>query len=97
MCESRKLATTRLGPETAYELMRRLADISAASTAAELTNLFPNDIVERSKSERALSLQAGHDLVFCAGHVEVPILEDGSTDWTKVSRLRIVALEARHV
>jgi hypothetical protein len=96
ICESRRRATNLLGAEAARELAQRLADLSALATAAELADLFPNDVVHRSPSERALRLQAGHDLVFCAGHVDVPILEDGSTDWTRVSRLRIIALEVRH-
>jgi hypothetical protein len=96
ICESRRRATNLLGAEAARELTQRLADLSAFATAAEVSDLFPGDIVDRSRSERALRLQAGHDLVFCAGHVDVPVLKDGSTDWTKVSRLRIIALEARH-
>ena len=79
----------------AYELAQRLADIDAAATVAELANLFPDDIVDRSGGERALRLEAGHDLVFCVGHVEIPVLNEGSTDWTRVSRIRITALEAR--
>lgn len=84
-----------LGANVARELAQRLADISALSTAAELADLFSGDIVDRSPSERALRLEGGHELVFCAGHVEVPVMEDGSTNWAEVSRLRIVALEAR--
>jgi hypothetical protein len=85
----------QLGANVARELAQRLADISALSTAAELADLFSGDIVDRSPSERALRLEGGHELVFCAGHVEVPVMEDGSTNWAEVSRLRIVALEAR--
>ena len=96
ICESRRRATNLLGAEAARELAQRLADLSALTSAAELADLFPNDIVDRSRGERALRLQAGQDLVFCAGHVDVPVLEDGLTDWTSVSRLRILALEARH-
>jgi hypothetical protein len=95
ICESRRRATNQLGAEAAYELTQRLADISASATAFELASLFPDDIVDRSPSERAFRLER-YDLVFQAGHVDVPILGDGSTDWTKVSRLRIIALEARH-
>lgn len=96
ICESRRRAMNRLGAAVAYELGQRLADIDAAATVAELAELFPEDIVDRSPGERALCLQAGHDLVFCAGHVAIPVLNDGSTDWTRVSRIRITALEARH-
>jgi hypothetical protein len=96
ICESRRRATNVLGIEPARELEQRLADLAALATAAELSGLFRDDIVDRSPSERALRLDAGYNLVFCAGHVDVPVLKDGSTDWTRVSRIRIIALEARH-
>jgi hypothetical protein len=67
----------------------------ALETVAELANLFPTDIIDRSPTERALRLQMGHDLIFCAGHVQVPTNEDGGTDWAKVSRIWIIALEGR--
>jgi hypothetical protein len=95
ICESRRRATNLLGARLAYELAQRLADIDAAATVAELANLLPDDIVDRSESERALRIEAGYDLVFCVGHVEIPVLNEGSTDWTRVSRIRNTALEAR--
>jgi hypothetical protein len=96
ICESRRRATTVIGAEAARELAQRLADVSAFATVAEFTDLFGNEITERSPSERALRLQTGHDLVFCSGHVQVPTQADGATDWAKVSRIRIVALEPRN-
>jgi hypothetical protein len=96
MCESRRRAANVLGAEAARELAQRLADFSALATAAELLDLFPDDIVDRSPVERALRLETGHELVFCAGHVDVPVMKDGSTDWARVSRIRIIALEACH-
>jgi hypothetical protein len=95
ICESRRRATIVLGTEAARELAQRLADLSALSTAAELTDLFAGDIIDRSPRERVLRLQCGRDLIFCAGHVDVPVMENGSTDWARVSRLRLLALEAR--
>jgi len=95
ICESRRRAINVLGANAARELAQRLADILALSTAAEFADLFSGDIVDRSPSERALRLEGGHELVFCAGHVEVPVMEDGSTNLAEVSRLRIIALEAR--
>lgn len=94
ICENRKRATTVMGPEAARELTKRLADLVAFATVAEVADLFPDDIIDRSPTERALRLEAGHDLVFCAGHVLVPTNDGGGTDWTKVSRIRIIALEA---
>jgi Ran GTPase-activating protein (RanGAP) involved in mRNA processing and transport len=85
-----------IGAEAARELAQRLADVSAFATVAELADLFGTRIIERSPSERALRLQTGHDLVFCSGHVQVPTKADGATDWDKVSRILIVALEPRN-
>jgi hypothetical protein len=96
ICENRKRATAAMGPEAARELSQRLADLAAFATVAELADVFPTDIIDRSPTERALRLQAGHDLIFRAGHVQVPTNEDGETDWVRVSRIRITALEARN-
>jgi hypothetical protein len=96
ICENRRTAKAALGADAALELAQRVADLSALSTAAELSDLFADDVIDRSPSERSLRLRAGYNLVFCAGHVEVPLVEDGSTDWSEVSRIRILALEARN-
>jgi hypothetical protein len=96
ICESRRRATTVMGAEAARELAQRLADLAALTTVADLVDLFPADIIDRSPSERALCLQAGYDLTFSAGHVQVPTKEDGATDWAKVARIRINTLEARN-
>ena len=85
-----------MGAEAARELAQRLADLVALDTVADLADLFPEDIIDRSPTERALRLRVGHDLIFCAGHVQVPTTEGGGTDWTRVSRIRIIALEARN-
>ena len=68
----------------------------AIETVADLADLFPEDIIDRSPTERTLRLNGGYDLIFCGGHVQVPMTEDGRTDWAKVSRIRIIALEARN-
>ena len=95
-CENRRTATTVMGAQAARELSQRVADLIALNTVADLADLFAEDILDRSPTERALRLRAGHDLVFCAGHVQVPMTEGGGTDWTRVSRIRIIALEARN-
>jgi len=82
-----------LGLERALELERRLADLSATATVGEFAALFGDDIIERSLSERAIRLQSGYQLAFCAGHVKVPVTASGATDWAKVSRVKFVALE----
>ena len=96
ICQNRRIAKTALGGDAARELVARLADFSASPTAADLGDLFGDDIVERPPSERSLRLHTGYNLVFRAGHVDVPRDTAGATDWTKVTRIQVVALEARN-
>lgn len=93
ICEKRGTAIASLGPATALELEQRLADIEALDTVADLAALFPDNVVERSSSERALRLSTGHSLVFRCGHVKAPLTLAGATDWEKVTRMRILAIE----
>lgn len=71
-----------------------MADIEASDTVADLALLFPDDIVERSSSEQALRLKTGFSLVYLSGHVTSPLASAGGTDWGKVTRVRISAIEA---
>jgi hypothetical protein len=77
----------------AQELERRLADLVAAENFAEFTALFSQDVIESSPDQRSLRLNAHYQLNFEAGHVNVPRTASGTSDWAKVSRIRITALE----
>jgi hypothetical protein len=70
--------------------------VPSASTVAELSDLFGDDIIDRPPSERSLRLHTGYNLVFRAGHVTPPIDADGTTDWAQVTRVQVVALEVRN-
>jgi hypothetical protein len=93
ICENRRAAKTALGEDAARELATRLADFFASTNVAELTDLFGDYIIERPPSERSLRLQTGYNLVFRSGHVTSPVDADGATDWTRVTRVQVVALE----
>jgi hypothetical protein len=94
ICQNRRTAKIALGEDAARELATRLADFVAATTVAELSDLFGDDITDRPPSKRSLRLRTGYNLVFQAGHVKPPVHPDGSTDWTQVTRIQVVALEA---
>jgi hypothetical protein len=96
VCEDRSMAIDTLGNHAALELGERLADMEAHSTVADFAALFGDDISVRSASELAVRLKAGCDLVFCAGHVKVPATASGETDWSKVTKVKILALEVAH-
>ena len=94
ICESRRRAISAVGVHAARELEQKLADLAALPTVADLAELLSDSIIERSPAEKAIRLKAGYHLVFCAGHVKVPLTSFGATDWAKVSRIRIIALES---
>jgi len=96
VCERRGVAAAALGMSAALELEQRLADIDALQTVTELASLFPDKITDRSEHEQSLRLQSGHELVFHSGHRKTPFTTDGATDWAKVTRVRIVAIEEAH-
>lgn len=93
ICESRRRAISAIGVHAARELEQMLADLAALPTFADLPELLSDSIIERSPTEKAIRLKAGCHLVFCAAHVKVPLSSSGATDWAKVSRIRIIALE----
>ena len=94
ICEKRRAAVNALGTSAALELEQRLADIEALDNVADLASLFPDDISDHSPIERSLRLTTGHRLLFRSGHVKTPLTSTGATDWKKVTRMRIVAIEA---
>jgi hypothetical protein len=96
ICEKRKDAMDALGAAAATELAERLADIDAMGTAAELMELFSGDLERSSADEFALLLRAGYRVVMRSGHPKRPATTAGTADWSKVTRLRIVAIEARN-
>jgi hypothetical protein len=90
VCESRRKAIVALGAEVAHDLAERLADLSALGTVAEFFDLFPEGFEKRSATECALKLKEEREILFCAGHVKVPKIESGETDWAKVTRIKII-------
>lgn len=67
--------------------------MEAYPTVGEFIALFVEDIIFRSPTELAVRLKAGYAIVFCAGHVEIPLDDNGETDWSRVSKIKITALE----
>lgn len=93
LCEDRSVAIDTLGNHVALELGERLADMGAHTTVADFAALFSDDISVRSPSELSVRLKSGRNVVFCAGHVKIPVMASGETDWRKVTKVKITALE----
>jgi hypothetical protein len=94
ICEKRTAAEKSMGLSAALELEQCLADIEAADTFAEFSLLYPELIFDRPPDDRLLRFTAERQLVFCPGHVKTPRTSTGITNWERVTRLRIKAIEA---
>lgn len=93
LCERREEAIAALGLDVALELGQRLADFEALDNAADLIALFVDAITERSPEVQLLHLSTGHTLVLVSGHAKPRVTSGGTTDWAKVTRMRIVEIE----
>ena len=92
LCESQTVADRDLGPQVAEKLRARLADLVAAANIGELVTGGPP--APRSRL-LTLNLSAGFSLVLSPNHNKTPFLKGTrAVDWSKVSRVKIVKLEA---
>jgi len=96
LCEQQRLAIRKLGAPCARKLRSRLADLLAAAHARELVAGHPHPLTGDRQGQFALSLRGGVRLVFEPDHKPVPMLPDGSIDWTGVTRIRIVFIGDYH-
>jgi proteic killer suppression protein len=96
ICESEAAARRALGAEVAEKLKARLADLRAASCVKELVAGRPRKVASRRLNHLVVSLSDGCRLVICANHNLVPKLDNGSVDWSKVNRVKVVDIENDH-
>jgi hypothetical protein len=93
ICESETLAERKFGINVARKLKRLLADFRAAETIADL--VLGERIKVRS-DEVVVSLARGYRIVICANHTSNPRRSDKSTNWARVSRIKILKMEDSH-
>ncbi len=92
VCELESQAVTRFGHEVAMSLRHRLADLAAASAVAELP--VGNPHLERREGGELLFIDLARQkrLVLVANHRRNPTLGDGSIDWNRVRRLKLIEI-----
>ena len=95
-CEQSGLAQKQLGLKMAKKLRSRLADLNAALVVTDLCAGRPHPLDGNRAGEFALDLVHPRRLVFVADDDPIPEKEDGSIDWSQVSRVRITAIEDYH-
>lgn len=95
LCEDKSIAERKLGTESAGRLTRRLADLRAAESLADI---LAGDLVQYlwpATSELSFGLN-GFRLVLRVNHQIVPVDDIGDIDWKRVRRVKIVRIEDNH-
>lgn len=72
--------------------MHRLADFRAAETVNDLVAGHPRTLDGKQGQCMVVDLPDGHRIMFDANHVENPVTEQGSLDWKRVSRIKILCI-----
>jgi proteic killer suppression protein len=96
LCEQQSVAQKKLGQTCARKLRSRLADLAAAGSVRELVSGRPHPLKGDRAGEFAVDLEGGKRLVFKPANTPIPENEDGSIDWSKVTRVRIVFIGDYH-
>lgn len=92
LCQSRQVATRKLGIATAEKLANRLDDILAATTAKDLVIGSPRHLRVAGQEALAIALSKEISLVISCNHAVSPKLETGHIDWNVVSRVKIMKI-----
>ncbi|BAY91436.1 putative killer suppression protein HigA [Tolypothrix tenuis PCC 7101] len=96
LCEQQDLAQRKLGANCAKKLRTRLADLAAVSCVTELVMGRPHPLTGDRAGEFAVDLEGGTRLVFKPDNEPIPLNEDGSIDWSKVTAVCIVFIGDYH-
>ena len=99
LCNSAKEMRAKLGDRGAKSLHRRLSQLKAADTLADLGKV-PGARCHELKGDRqgqlAVDLVDGKRLVFEPAHGSAPGKADGGLDWALVTRVRVIEIVDYH-
>lgn len=96
ICERQSVMRRKLGLASARKLQRRLDDLSAAETLADVTAGRPHPLTGDRSKQFAIDLHGACRLVFESADEPVPEQEDGTTAWHRVTKIKIVFIGDYH-
>jgi toxin HigB-1 len=96
LCEQEKLAQRKLGANCAKKLRTQLTMLGVASCVAELVIGRPHPLKGDRAGEFAVDLEGGKRLVLKPDNDPIPLNEDGSIDWSRVTAVCIVFIGDYH-
>lgn len=92
LCEDDANANEQFGEQVAAGLRKRLADLRAASSVADLIVGNLRSHIDKERHCKVLDLSETAQLIFCSNHPKPPLDADGAVDWIKVTRVIILAV-----
>lgn len=96
LCKQFKVATRKLGAESARKLQRRISELHAASVVSELIAGRPHPLEYDRAGQFAVDLHKGQRLIFEPTRQPPPFKVDGSIDWSQVDEITIIGAEDYH-
>ena len=97
ICEDGKKAEQALGVVVAEALRNRIADFLAADHVTDLLVGNPQSITSDQSQIMSVDLPEQVQILFCANHKTPPTTSAGEIDWSRVSRIKILAIGSGHV
>ncbi len=98
-CNSEREIIRRYGARCGRLLQRRLADLAAAASLAEMSSL-PQARCHPLKGDRAgqfaVDLEYPRRLIVEPAHQPVPVRQDGGVDLLRVTRVRVIEVVDYH-
>jgi proteic killer suppression protein len=93
LCEDDKTAESELGKILAGKLKRRLADLVSATNFHEVPAGNPRFQSFKGKEYLIIDLDSQKGIYLLPNHNNNPVGESGKVDWSRVNRVKIVAIE----
>jgi len=93
LCIDEKAAAQKLSPATAEVLKRRLSDMHAADSIGEVLAGNPRAGIHDGVECYVIELPQSFRLTVVPAHLEPRMNVDGSADWGRIRRVKVVSLQ----
>ncbi len=99
LCSKDAVAQKKLGPKLARNLQRRMMELKAAESLADISHLPParcHELKGNRKGQLSVDLEHPFRLLFIPANNTVPIGEDGGLDRTQVTEIEVIEIVDTH-
>lgn len=96
LCKDKRIAQRQLGANAAKKLQARLMDLFDANVVADLSAGRPHPLGYDREGQFAVNISGHQRLVFVSNH-EPPLLDsDQKTDWSRISKVKVIFIGDYH-